>query len=209
MKSLFSIVLVCLLLVPFKVFAVESDDINTDRPDCKIWNEVPAKKGESVTWSGQCEKGHASGYGEAVWSLNDKETQRFNGILKKGKCSGMGTLTFANGNKYSGDFKDNKMTGNGTYTFANGDKYEGSFVDSEFHGKGTLTFANGDKYEGDFAHDNFSGTGSYYYANGERYSGGFAYGNYNGKGTFVCSNYKEFKGKFENGYPIGFVIKCN
>src|SRR5208283_2095272 len=174
-------------LVPLEVnaAAVEAESIDTDKPNCKIWNEVPVKR-ETVSWSGECVKGYASGYGTAIWSLNDKEAQRYEGILKKGKCAGIGTLTFANGNKYAGDFKNNKSTGNGTYTFANGDKYEGSFVDSDFHGEGTLSFANGDKYEGDFVHDNF-----------------------NGKGTYTCSNYKEFKGNFENGLPVGFVIKCN
>ena len=133
MKSLFSIVIICLLLVPMGVnaAAVEAEWIDTDKPNCKIWNEVPAK-GETVSWSGECVKGYASGYGTAIWSLNDKEAQRYEGILKKGKCADIGTLTFANGNKYAGDFKNNKSTGKGTYTFANGDKYEGSFVDSDF-----------------------------------------------------------------------------
>ena len=44
----------------------------------------------------------------------------------------VGTITFANGDKYVGEYRDNKKTGQGTYTWNNGDKYVGEpdFVQS-------------------------------------------------------------------------------
>ena len=43
----------------------------------------------------------------------------------------IGTITFANGNKYVGEFKGGKYYGQGTYTFTDGEKYVGEFKDNE------------------------------------------------------------------------------
>lgn len=51
----------------------------------------------------------------------------------------LGTLFFANGDKYTGEFKDNKMTGKGVLHLIHGDKYEGSFFNGTWDGEGITT----------------------------------------------------------------------
>ena len=62
----------------------------------------------------------------------------------------IGTITFANGDKYVGEYKDAKYHGQGTYTFANGNKYVGEYKDGKYHGQGTYTFDSGNKYVGEW-----------------------------------------------------------
>ena len=42
---------------------------------------------------------------------------------------GLGTFTWANGEKYVGEHKNGKGQGQGTYTYPNGDKYVGKYKD--------------------------------------------------------------------------------
>ena len=62
----------------------------------------------------------------------------------EGNCTnGLGTHTYANGEKYVGEYKDDKRNGQGTYTWPNGNKYVGEFKDGKKHGQGTLTSPDG------------------------------------------------------------------
>ena len=55
----------------------------------------------------------------------------------------IGTITFANGNKYVGEFKDGNVHGQGTFTWASGAKYVGEFKDGKAHVQGTWTYEDG------------------------------------------------------------------
>ena len=216
MKYLCSLIILCLLLLPFGVNAVEL--VDTDKTNCKIWNQVPRSNG-IFSWSGECVNGYASGSGTEILYQNGKETERYEGQIKMGKFNGRGTFTYGPnspwaGDKYEGEFVDGKRNGKGTYTYANGDKYEGDFVNGRRNGKGTYTCGPkskwaGDKYEGDFVDGNFHGRGTYTYANGDKYVGDYVDDRRNGKGTYTCSNGKQFTGNFENDKPVGLVIICN
>lgn len=48
--------------------------------------------------------------------------------------NGIGTLIYANGNKYEGEFKHGREDGTGTLTLANGTKNQGQFSNGEFQG---------------------------------------------------------------------------
>jgi len=65
MKSFLSLVIVCILCVPAGVNAGKW--INTDKSNYKICYES-SKEGETVSWSGKCVNGMASGF-ETVISL--------------------------------------------------------------------------------------------------------------------------------------------
>ena len=70
----------------------------------------------------------------------------------------LGTLKYANGDKYVGEVKEGKKDGYGNYIFSLGDKYVGEFNNDKANGKGTYThLANnrnkGDQYIGEFKND--------------------------------------------------------
>ena len=87
------------------------------------------------------------------------------GEWKDGKPHGLGTATFANGDKYIGEFKDGKANGQGIFTFTNGNKYAGEFKDGKYHGQGTFINADGRKYVGEFK-ENQPWTGFLYDSDG-------------------------------------------
>ena len=58
-----------------------------------------------------------------------------------GDCeNGLGTYSWANGDKYVGEWKDGLNHGQGTYTWADGDKYVGEYKDGLMHGQGTYAW---------------------------------------------------------------------
>jgi hypothetical protein len=111
---------------------------------------------------------------------------------------GLGTYTFANGDKYVGEFKDGMRNGKGTNTFANGDKYVGEFKGGYGDGYGTLTFASGSKHVGEFKDGKYHGQGTYIHANGNRYVGEFKGGQCDGRGTYTFPNGETYVGEFKD-----------
>src|ERR1700721_3190158 len=60
----------------------------TNQP-CRIWNPEP-QPDESVTWSGPCKDGLASGKGILRWTENGKPDAVFDGEYAGGKPNGAG-----------------------------------------------------------------------------------------------------------------------
>src|ERR1700753_1771017 len=65
---------------------------------CKIWNPEPQAH-ESVTWSGKCKNGLASGKGVLRWTENGKPDAEFDGEYANGKRNGAGTLITPGGQR--------------------------------------------------------------------------------------------------------------
>lgn len=63
-----------------------------DQHGCKHWNAHP-QPGESVSWSGACEDGFASGHGELQWFSNNEPASLIVGNLVKGKLEGEAHVT--------------------------------------------------------------------------------------------------------------------
>ncbi|MGB5431142.1 hypothetical protein, partial [Eudoraea sp.] len=103
---------------------------------CGIWNSDP-RGNETISWSGECQDGKASGYGVLVWLEDGKIVGRFTGTLADGKAEGRGKLEF--------EVVDGFAT------------YDGDFRKSEMHGLGVLLFPDKIRAEGDFRHDNMNG----------------------------------------------------
>jgi hypothetical protein len=51
---------------------------------------------------------------------------------------------------YTGEWLDGEIHGIGTATYANGDRYEGAFDKGKRQGKGKLTYAGGEVAEGEW-----------------------------------------------------------
>lgn len=125
---------------------VEAADARTlaqdRRTGCKVWkpNLLPT---ESVTWSGACTDGYASGNGIARWSSGGKEALTYEGIFEVGLLQGHGAMVASGGDRYEGDYKDGRRDGQGVYTSSSGQRYEGGFRDNKKHGAATVTDTNG------------------------------------------------------------------
>lgn len=82
---------------------------------CFVWNPKPGPD-ESVSWSGACVDGLASGSGTRQWRSGGKLGSRYTGTMLDGKEDGTGTLTYANGDHYDGEWHDGKPNGQGSFT---------------------------------------------------------------------------------------------
>jgi hypothetical protein len=78
----------------------------TNQP-CRIWNPEP-QPDESVTWSGPCKDGLASGKGILRWTENGKPDAVFDGEYAGGKRNGAGVLITPDGKRIVGEWTDDE-----------------------------------------------------------------------------------------------------
>lgn len=104
---------------------------------------------------------------------------------------------------YYGSYIDGKKSGVGKMTFPNGDSYHGIWQNDLMHGEGTLVYANGDIFSGTFANGIKEGTGTYEFQKdqsqlvGDWKMGGII------TGVWRFADGGNYTGAFENGKPIG------
>ncbi|ALS63722.1 MORN repeat-containing protein [Pandoraea apista] len=184
---------VCLVGAPM---AYAEGYVTAANTNCKVWTDDPGNTGITwtPTWVGQCKNGYAEGKGVLEWFNNGVFDQRLDGEMARGKRTGFGTYTWANGNRFEGQFTNNDRTGKGKLIWTNGDVYEGDFVVSKRTGKGKLTWANGDSYEGDFVDGKRTGKGVTVWANGSRYEGDYFEGSRTGQGYLVDAKGNSYRG---------------
>jgi hypothetical protein len=84
------------------------DWIKTSNRPCKVWNPEP-QPDESVTWSGECKDGFASGKGVSLWTENGQPDAIFIGEYENGKRNGHGMLITADGDRIEGDWVNDKL----------------------------------------------------------------------------------------------------
>ena len=84
------------------------DWITTTNQPCKVWNPEP-QADESVTWSGGCKDGLASGKGILRWTENGKPDVEFDGEYKNGKRNGPGVMITPDGERLEGVWVDDKL----------------------------------------------------------------------------------------------------
>ena len=90
---------------------VAGDWITASNQNCKIWNPEP-QPNESVTWSGGCKNGFASGKGVLKWTENGKPDAEFDGEYANGKRNGAGTLITPDGQRATGIWSDDEPVQN-------------------------------------------------------------------------------------------------
>lgn len=111
MKHFGIIAAAAILFVSFKAVAQADHPapgwiMATNKP-CKIWNPSP-QPNESVTWSGPCKDGFASGKGVLRWTENGKPDVEFDGEYANGKRNGPGVMTTPDGQRTEGNWVDDE-----------------------------------------------------------------------------------------------------
>ena len=107
------IAIAAIQLVAFEAMAQANnpappDWITAANQPCKIWNPAP-EPDESVTWSGPCTDGFASGQGVLRWTVNGKLDAVFEGSYANGKRNGHGVLMTADGNRVEGEWRNDML----------------------------------------------------------------------------------------------------
>ena len=116
--------------------------IADQKTGCKIRNPRPLPE-ESVTWSGACKDGKASGPGTLHWYENGEEFLTLEGVMEEGQCRHDCTVNTKTGYHYVGDLQDNRPNGKGTMKYPDGTTYSGGWENGKKHGKGIFTAKDG------------------------------------------------------------------
>ena len=116
-----------------------------ERDSCYLWSPYASPE-ESVTWSGDCSGGKASGMGTVVWTYRNWEdewaTSSGEGPYVDGKQQGHWVERNAWGVS-EGPYVDGERHGHWVQRFADGNVWEGPIVDGERHGHWIWRFADG------------------------------------------------------------------
>ncbi|MCD9015504.1 MORN repeat-containing protein [Parachryseolinea silvisoli] len=151
---------------------------------CKVYNPSPAKN-ESITWTGACVNGYATGEGTLIWYKNGKRGQEYVGALKRGITHGYGKYTYEGGSSYEGHYVNGQEEGKGRYR-----RLENN----------VLTYT----YVGDYSNGDPEGVGvEVLYEYGDTascYTGSFVKGVKHGRGTGMARD-----GSFDVVYAGVFV----
>ena len=118
-----------------------------ERDSCYLWTNTIRLPEESVTWSGDCPGGKASGMGTVVRTYRNSEdewtTSSEEGPYVDGERHGHWVLRWANGSVGEGSYVDGKLHGHWVFRSADGGVTEGSYVDGERHGHWVIRWTNG------------------------------------------------------------------
>jgi len=120
--------------------------IADQKTGCQIRNPLPIPD-ESVSWSGGCADGKASGLGKLFWYANGKLFLTLDGVMEAGQCRRACIVTTQTGSKYVGELLDNRPHGSGIMSYADGTKYSGGWAGGKKHGKGTFIAIDGSSQE--------------------------------------------------------------
>src|SRR5258708_2152602 len=113
MKLLGIIATAAILFVTFQAMAQRDnpappDWITTTNKPCKVWNPEP-QPNESVTWSGPCKDGFASGQGILLCTENGKPDVVYEGEYANGKRDGHGVLLTPDGKRIEGAWVNDRL----------------------------------------------------------------------------------------------------
>lgn len=102
------ILLVCVPALAQTDKPAAPDWITTTNNACKVWNPQP-QPNESVTWSGACKDGLASGKGVLHWTEDGKPDAEFDGEYANGKRNGPGVIITPDGKRFEGFWSDDDL----------------------------------------------------------------------------------------------------
>ncbi|CAM9299362.1 unnamed protein product [Ascophyllum nodosum] len=122
----------------------------------------------------------------------------YEGSYFDGKRSGVGKMTYPNGDVYTGEWKGSTMDGEGTYVYkASNDIYSGTWVANKKHGDGMYQFgADESTLHGTWV-DGTITEGKLVFKDGTVYTGRFEEGRPIGEGAFVFPSGIAQEGHYE------------
>lgn len=124
---------------------------NDPETGCAVWGEH-SQPIVTVSWSGECVDGKASGKGVMEVFIDNIPFSRYEGDYKEGKVDGYGVLTTPGESRYEGEFKGNNMHGHGVVISTDGKRLEGNYLNGVPHGAFTLTTPEGASTGMEFDH---------------------------------------------------------
>lgn len=139
----------------------------------------------------------------------------YEGILKEGKRSGIGRMTYRNPNFqclnltesegiYMGKWRNDERHGFGLMRWKNGLTYEGQFQRDHRHRvQGTLALPSGERYEGEWQHGLMHGPARYQNGRGTTFTGEFVSGHPIRIGELSLPDGSYYKGEILNMQPGG------
>ncbi|MCK5814228.1 MAG: hypothetical protein KAH03_08210 [Cocleimonas sp.] len=194
-----SLLLVLLSLLFFNTAYAEKMWVK-DKNQCHLfWSHSTKGMFKSVSWSGKCKNGYASGNGIAVYKMKNSTQDIYKGHMRRGKISGHGRYKWANKSTYTGEWKNNKMHGQGRRVWANKNRYAGQWKNSKMHGQGTHIWFNLKRYSGAWKNSYFHGKGKMTWKKPcpscyKSFVGNFSYSNLK-SGVYVLANGKKVNKK--------------
>ena len=130
-----------------------------DREDCYV-RVLYSRPTLTVTWSGGCLDGKASGTGTAVWTYGNEGERRSeteDGSYANGNKHGHWVEHRASGSVYEGPYVDGKKYGHWVGHFANGGSSEGPYLDGKRHGYWVWRWPSGATRGGPYVDGNLHG----------------------------------------------------
>lgn len=161
----------------------------------------PAGEGQKLSgdFTADPESGALSGIGQVTWPNGD----RYEGRLVNGSKEGKGQFIWQSGQRYNGDWANNQPNGRGTIVFADGNRYEGEVRNGLPNGRGVLAFSTGGRYEGEVKNGVPNGRGLMVFADGTRYEGEVRDGLPHGQGVTRFRNGDVYSGTLAKGISHG------
>ena len=146
---------------------------------CYSWSSgtVP---GWTVTWSGECAGGLASGTGTLTF-VRDGNEAKFSGLLRDGKKHGRWVLSGEDGRVHEGPYVDGKKHGDWVERFADGGGAEGSWVGGKRHGRWVIRESDGTVREGPYVDGKRHGYWVFRFDNGSVREGPYVDGEMHGR----------------------------
>ena len=141
------------------------DWVVAENQACQI-HKRNIKPGDTVTWSGACVDGKASGEGRFTWR-GSHGVNVYRGEFLEGRLHGRGLYRWAVGACYDGELRDGRQHGSGTHTWPGHGRYQGEWRDGKRHGRGTYIWASGARYQGQWRDDKRNGRGTYTWGDGD------------------------------------------
>ena len=113
----------------------------TNGPGCHVWDDYYFAD-QTVTWTGACSDGLASGVGTLHW-IGGGATFEASGTLREGKRTGYWILRDADGSVHEGPYVNDERNGHWVIRYADGTVSEGAYMNGERHGNHVIRWASG------------------------------------------------------------------
>ena len=173
-------------------------------PDCRIAPLERVPPNATVSWSGQCLDGHASGKGVLGWRSEKFEKYSIEATLARGEPVGEAILKTPH-YTYTGTLKAGVPHGQGFFEYAdNKGWYEGQVAAGIPHGKGIRLAVDRSRYAGEWVLGERSGWGEASFSTGGSYAGAWQHDVFHGQGKMVyAGSGRSYEGLFEDGRVAG------